>query len=270
MIKRPINSIVYCNKFEFTPGEVQTAGNDIGPSPVKGRVYQSHYDTIKDRYFVLVKNKDKSIVFTFDGDSGSNTMFDYDFTEVTSRNIETLAIESEEDIDLINKFMNEIKGKDIDIMDAEALARIEEGHEIDEEGVEDEMEVSFTDEALEAAEEEVNRILAMTDNQVTRIESAVKAMNLMIRKDPVFAKVLQDLMIYLGSTYSDKYHKSPIATKGIIYHEAYGKGFNIGNSTKYLARYLTEGFEKSNMPKDLNKAIHYCLFELARRDKHGK
>ena len=46
----------------------------------------------------------------------------------------------------------------------------------------------------------------------------------------------------------------------------YGKAFNCGNAAKYLSRYMTEGFPKSNNPDDIKKAIHYLLFELKRLD----
>jgi hypothetical protein len=83
--------------------------------------------------------------------------------------------------------------------------------------------------------------------------------------DPDFYKSIEDVVNYLASTYDDKYHKSELRNDGIIYSDNLGKGFNMGNAAKYISRYLTTGFQKSEMPADLMKAIHYCLFELTRK-----
>ena len=87
-------------------------------------------------------------------------------------------------------------------------------------------------------------------------------------RDKLFAKELQILCNYLASTYDDKYNTpSIINTMEVIYSDEHGKGYNIGNACKYLQRYMTKGFEKSENPKDLQKAIHYILFELTRKAK---
>lgn len=88
-------------------------------------------------------------------------------------------------------------------------------------------------------------------------------------KDPAFAAEIKNMVGYLASTYQDKYQCSEVRNEGIIYSPRNGKGFNIGNAVKYLSRYLTTGFEKSENPKDLQKAIHYCLFELTRKSYYN-
>lgn len=90
----------------------------------------------------------------------------------------------------------------------------------------------------------------------------------LIEKDMEMGIVMSDLTDYLNSTYGDKYHGAAISTGPFIESE-YGKGFNCGNSLKYLSRYCTEGYHKSNNVQDLFKAIHYILFELKRRYKNG-
>jgi hypothetical protein len=83
--------------------------------------------------------------------------------------------------------------------------------------------------------------------------------------DPDFYSSLEEVIIYLSNTYDDKYQNSEIRTDKIIYSSHLGKGFNMGNAAKYISRYVTAGFQKSEMPADLMKAIHYCLFELTRK-----
>lgn len=78
---------------------------------------------------------------------------------------------------------------------------------------------------------------------------------------------LQDLINYLASTYSDKY-ASPAAmfnTKDALYNIVHGKSINAFQAGKYLTRYATTGYSKSENVVDLYKACHYVLFELVRR-----
>ena len=84
-------------------------------------------------------------------------------------------------------------------------------------------------------------------------------------KDPAMYKSLCQIIDYLASTYGEKYAKSELNNEGIIYSPNLGKGFNMGNATKYISRYITTGFSKSEMPDDLKKSIHYCLFEYTRK-----
>ena len=85
-------------------------------------------------------------------------------------------------------------------------------------------------------------------------------------KDPKFHASICELVDYLATTYDDKYANSELPNEGIIYSKLNGKGFNMGNAAKYISRYLTTGFQKSEMTADLRKAIHYCLFELTRKN----
>lgn len=73
-------------------------------------------------------------------------------------------------------------------------------------------------------------------------------------------ETLKELSDYINATNSDKYANSPL-------HEMLGeqgKAINLFQVKKYLTRYQTEGFKKSNLRTDILKAIHYLLFELKR------
>lgn len=84
-------------------------------------------------------------------------------------------------------------------------------------------------------------------------------------KDPAMYASLVQFTDYLVSTYAEKYANSELRNEGIIYSPSLGKGFNMGNAAKYISRYITTGFTKSEMPDDLKKAMHYCMFEYTRK-----
>lgn len=97
--------------------------------------------------------------------------------------------------------------------------------------------------------------------QVPSLEENLLSLN---ELDEGMYNSVRDLVTHLTRTFDDKYAKSPVETKGIIYSHNFGKGYNCGNATKYIQRYLTEGFSKSANPDDLLKALHYLLFEYDR------
>ncbi len=86
-------------------------------------------------------------------------------------------------------------------------------------------------------------------------------------KDPDMCLSLTEILEYLASTYDERYANSELRNEGIIYSEKLGKGFNMGNAAKYIARYITTGFSKSEMPDDLKKTVHYVMFEYVRKTK---
>ena len=86
-----------------------------------------------------------------------------------------------------------------------------------------------------------------------------------VKQDKV-ADAIEEMMNYHASTCGDKYGKSELDTMKLIMSDNHGKSINIFNAYKYLARYMTSGYEKSDNRKDVIKAIHYLLFELARTE----
>lgn len=86
-------------------------------------------------------------------------------------------------------------------------------------------------------------------------------------KDPEMYQALSEVIAYIQSTYEDKYadEEGVINTKDFLYHRKYGKGANMFTVAKYINRYCTEGYEKSEMIIDLKKSIHYIIFELIRK-----
>lgn len=90
-------------------------------------------------------------------------------------------------------------------------------------------------------------------------------------EEPDVATALEMCIRHIHGTYSDKYAKGQeiIDTKKMLYDKDKGAFLNIYQVNRYLQRYLTTGEKKSYLIKDIEKAIHYLVFELTRRIKIG-
>jgi hypothetical protein len=85
--------------------------------------------------------------------------------------------------------------------------------------------------------------------------------------DSEIVEALGTITKHIKKTYEDKYEEDmfpAVDLYGLMRHSFHGRGYNIGNASKYLKRYLTDGYEKSANPSDLLKATHYILFEICR------
>lgn len=93
--------------------------------------------------------------------------------------------------------------------------------------------------------------------------------NEIAEKEPDVAKAIGLVVKHIHGTYSDKYAKGQdiIDTKKMLYDKERGDFLNIYQVNRYLQRYLTKGSKKSHLIKDIEKAIHYLIFELTRRIK---
>jgi hypothetical protein len=94
----------------------------------------------------------------------------------------------------------------------------------------------------------------------------MEALNKIQEKDPDFYRGLSEFIEYLATTYDDKYEVKPNFSLDYSYHKQLGKGANVFTIAKYLQRYSTEGFAKSNQVVDLYKLCHYAMFEIVRRN----
>lgn len=90
-------------------------------------------------------------------------------------------------------------------------------------------------------------------------------------KEPAAVVAITKVIEHIYGTYQDKYAKGQdvIDTKKMLYDKERGAFLNIYQVSRYLQRYLTRGSAKSNLVKDIEKAIHYLIFELTRRIIHG-
>lgn len=90
-------------------------------------------------------------------------------------------------------------------------------------------------------------------------------------KEPEAAYALYMVVKHIHGTYGDKYAKGQdvLDTKKMLYDSNRGDFINIYQVCRYLQRYLTNGLAKSHLIKDIEKAIHYLVFEMTRRIKMG-
>lgn len=90
-------------------------------------------------------------------------------------------------------------------------------------------------------------------------------------KEKDTATALYMVVNHIYGTYNDKYAKGQdvIDTKKMLYDGERGDFLNVYQVSRYLQRYLTKGTPKSHLIKDIEKAIHYLVFELTRRIKKG-
>lgn len=112
---------------------------------------------------------------------------------------------------------------------------------------------------------------------IEEIEKNLKASQIFIQgydaktPDKDLKEAWEKLFEYIKSTCSDKYAdpNAIISTKKAVIHGKV-KQVNTFNAAKYLARYDTTGYEKSENEKDLFKAIHYLIFEIQRKINNSK
>jgi hypothetical protein len=93
-----------------------------------------------------------------------------------------------------------------------------------------------------------------------------------MQKELSAADVLYDVIKHIHGTYSDKYQSDVtdwLDTKALLLSKG-GKVANVHSASKYIQRYSTIGFEKSENTIDLLKAIHYIMIEIQRARIHKK
>lgn len=241
MIHRPINSILYCNKFVVKGSELYDE-----PKPLDGRVYTSYFNESLGRYHINIPTSDPEVFvgYVFENLKGDNEYWTWDFTKIDKENIDTLII-TDEDIVLIDNFIAGDRGQ-ITTLPIEELPTT--SHPAYEEHFEDEVD------------ESVSKIMSMVRDELNRAKDSFKAMNTIMAYDKDMGHTIQDLLIYIASTYKDRVN-SPISAEGFFYGKD-GLGFNVGNAVRHLADY--SGTDHN--PKDLVKAVQYLLFELTRRN----
>jgi hypothetical protein len=77
-------------------------------------------------------------------------------------------------------------------------------------------------------------------------------------------KILEDLKVYIDSTYNEHYAQSKIQTSEFIIDNGHGVGFTVGNIMKYVQRY---GKKEGRNRKDILKVLHYAIMLLHTHDK---
>lgn len=108
-------------------------------------------------------------------------------------------------------------------------------------------------------------VISFADDEITKMVAEIA------EKEPAVADALKMVVRHIHGTYSDKYAKGQniIDTKKMLYDPERGDFLNIYQVNRYLQRYLTQGSAKSHLIKDIEKAVHYLVFELTRRIMMG-
>jgi hypothetical protein len=112
-----------------------------------------------------------------------------------------------------------------------------------------------------------------TEAQLNDMEQDLATnLNTIRLKEPEFYAQVCEVVNHFAKTYGDKYEAgaSPINTKQQLYDQKRGKAINIYQTSRYMQRYDTAGFSKSENPVDLYKGIHFLFFELLRLARQFK
>ena len=244
----------------------------LGGHPHEGRIYRAFYDKPIDRYRLIIEEKLASGLdgLLLTGIKGGGENWRYEFVRISDDNIADLEIH-EDDFRKLEEWKKTghkdlVIDKDGNIEVKEKKRRGRPPKVKPETTVKEEVIKELPDETViyanaDAEDEDKEEMYKELRDQVMPMLEHIR------QEDPHFHDNILALLIYLYNCYNDKYVNSLMDSKPILYSKEYGKGANMHSVAKYTARYLTEGFTKSNHPQDLFKIIHYCLFELTRRYK---
>jgi hypothetical protein len=103
-------------------------------------------------------------------------------------------------------------------------------------------------------------------HSISVTDKAIEYLRQIGEAEPEMLVALTDVLKHVSNTYSDKYEgaKNILDTKKQLYHPKRGQIINIYQISRYLQRFMSEGYQKSGNTNDIKKIIHYALFELIR------
>jgi len=257
--KRYQVAYLYIKNFEHKQFPV---GERFNHEPLSGKIYKVIKDLKANSYRMVISGVEgESEGIVFDKLIDSNRVWEHEMVELTFENIASIDIPEEEAKKAI-EWMQDVEGEKEFIR--WALLPPEEY-------------VSQKGESTQT-----NRKVDQHPEYADVMRGIINNFHAISKGGDGVADVMVDLLEFLKTTYSDKYETAdtPIRAKEFLYDRDHGTAVNMFCSSKYLQRYLTQGFDKSNNPMDLFKAIHYILFEIARvkiteyaekirKDNHG-
>ena len=248
----------FVNSFNFNDKQAEQA---LDGHPRPGRLYQ----VIKDdqygyRIHIGADNTPSNMAGILLGESlvgEHDDKWSFDVAIVTKENFLNFSIHEEDTIKLgewfetDNKELRETLGQPVKV-----VASDKEGNFIE-----------FPDQSLPA---EISAMMAKFESsREDKYHKFTNDLSGIESKDPELFNIIVDVVSYLATTYGDKYEASGKVNMGKEFLlSSASSDTAIFNSLKYLQRYCTVGFEKSQNKKDLMKAIHYTLFELQRRQRN--
>lgn len=104
---------------------------------------------------------------------------------------------------------------------------------------------------------------------VNYTQKAIDSIMIISEKEPEFMVAVSELLTHLSNTYNDKYEgaKELLDTKAQLYHPIRGAAINPYQISRYLQRFMSEGYAKSANKSDTLKMAHYCLFDIVRMNR---
>ena len=111
----------------------------------------------------------------------------------------------------------------------------------------------------------------MENKELNYTEKAIKSIGIIGEKEPELLVVVAEVLNHIANTYQDKYEgsKDLLNTKAQLYHPIRGASINTYQISRYLQRFMSEGFEKSGNKNDMMKIVHYAVFDMVRMNRIG-
>lgn len=270
--------IGYVQDFKFLNEEIQ---DKLSNEPKVGSVYRvmvTKAQRVEDdehvnlyQIYIGKENNKAGMDTLFLGEALEGTYYDkwqYNIKRITEQNLLEFDLSAQE-LEKIahwketnNKDLTPLlKGyaKGVNISEAELMK--EEAKEVSE----------LKDKIEDIASSAMSKVLDFDAKYKQSLAKMEKSMKVIMDRDIDMTFVMSDVLAYLKTTYSDKYEAAGtnIAKEFLLNSDS--SHVAMFNAIKYLQRYSTKGFKKSENPVDLYKAIHYILFELIRlRQKNEK
>lgn len=248
--------IGYVNNWTYLQEDIKTR---LAGEPKEGSVYRLLYTegADQDRTYQIYIGKDSNpakMDTIFLGNTLKGAYYDkweFDIREVTKDNYLEFDFKPDE-LPILKKWLDSDNSDLKDLLNKSPqkveVRNVEEAVEID-----------------NRMQEVMHRVAKSAMDYDKAMERLSRSLNVIVEKDVQLSLVLSDLLGYIASTYKDKYEaagKANMAKDFLVHSESSDTA--IFNALKYLQRYSTKGFAKSGKIVDVQKAIHYLLFELQR------
>ncbi len=267
--------IGFVSSFAYT----EDVADEMGGHPKVARVYRIIKDPKGYRLHIGKENNTVGLDGLWLGDTlvASRPGFKFEIVPMTPDNYLTFPIVKEDlqkvvswidtdNADLWEKLKAEIAGASTILQRLSDIIEMKANGELDVHTAKTpDGEISF------AATPDDSGVISERDMDTTR--KLTEGFNIISEKDPELFYALVDIISYVSTTYGDKYEASGMPNIGktiATQSPTLGKGANVFNIIKYVQRYGTTGFEKSENIKDIYKAVHYALFEIMRVRHNNK
>ncbi len=109
------------------------------------------------------------------------------------------------------------------------------------------------------------------ETTINYTEKAIASIRVIGEKEPEFLVAVAETLGHLEATYADKYEasKNLLDTKQQMYNPFRGMIIIAYQISRYLQRFMSEGFAKSANKNDLHKIIHYSLFGVVNMNRQA-